>query len=692
MPTWTHLPGIALTAGLAVTRLFAVEPITRVADLLRLSAEEAAGRIPVQLDATLVFCDFTRATYFIHDGSAACRVVIAKEQGRPLLLNDRLELRGVSRPGGYLTDMIAESVRVIGRSESPAPRLLENDQIFAPDACAQWVAIEGRLRGTHGTDTGLALDVQVQGWVIPAMLPGDAKVTTPPWGLLQRRVRVTGIAGTFFNQERQMTGRYLHVPSLAHVEALSDPRPNEGAIDARVVDLMRPNADPDQRVRVRGEVLHQWPGEGLFLRDETGAMQIRTAQPVDLRPGDRVEAVGLPQLEPFRPSLRATEVRALATGTPPTPQPFDPKGRRRTLEQHSLVRLSARVLAVSDAPEALRLQCQAEGKLFEAYLPQPPGTGAMPGLEPGARVEITGLCQLQSTRFLFLPEYIDGFRLWLRSPDDLRVTARPPWWTPERLLWLVGALVLCASAAGAWAVLLRWRVAAQTAVIHGQVARKTLLEERARIARDWHDTMEQQLMGVSMLVEDAAARPDCGAGAEERLRLARRMIRHCREESRASIRDLRSVALENGGLASACEKLLAPLATAAGATFALEVHGQRRRLPRAGEHHVLRLLQEAVANAAKHARATTIRVRLDYEVTGLRVAVEDDGIGFDATQAPVDGTHLGLSAMHERARRLDARLGIGPRPGGGTRVTLFWPNPGTPPDNKARTRGAGGVA
>ncbi|MDB6072143.1 MAG: sensor histidine kinase, partial [Verrucomicrobiales bacterium] len=273
-------------------------------------------------------------------------------------------------------------------------------------------------------------------------------------------------------------------------------------------------------------------------------------------------------------------------------------------------------------------------------------------------------------RYFSRSDWIDGFQIQLRGVHDMVILARPPWWTIRRLLAIIGGLVLLAGAVSAWAFLLRRRVTRQTEIIRLKLTRETVLEERQRIARDWHDSMEQQLMGVSMIVEDATARlqekPEVGA----RLDLAQRMLRHCRQESRTTIRDLRSVTLEAGGLPAAFAEFLPPLAQSGGAEFSQSTAGNGRRLPVRTEHELLRIVQEAVANAAQHSRAGHIHVSLDFPDNGTRVEIRDDGTGFDPDTLSSDGTHLGLAGMRERARRLGGVLEIDSKSSTGTRITL----------------------
>ena len=164
--------------------------------------------------------------------------------------------------------------------------------------------------------------------------------------------------------------------------------------------------------------------------------------------------------------------------------------------------------------------------------------------------------------------------------------------------------------------------------------------------------------------------------ATDALHLAQEMIRHCRQEARTSIRDLRSVALEQGGLEGAIQDLIAPFAEDAGVEFALNVQGVSRRLEPHAENDVLRVAQEAAANALQHASAKRIQITLEYAPEEVRLMVKDDGCGFDVAAPPPRG-HFGLLGMQERANQQHARLTIDSSPDKGTTVMLRIPT-GTP--------------
>src|SRR6185436_5230611 len=105
---------------------------------------------------------------------------------------------------------------------------------------------------------------------------------------------------------------------------------------------------------------------------------------------------------------------------------------------------------------------------------------------------------------------------------------------------------------------LRRRVATQTEIIRQKIEREAALEERTRIARDFHDTVEQQLAGIGMQLQTACAELEQSPGFARRvLEVAQSMLRHTQSEARHSVWDLRARALENGDLSSALSAVAA---------------------------------------------------------------------------------------------------------------------------------------
>ena len=142
-----------------------------------------------------------------------------------------------------------------------------------------------------------------------------------------------------------------------------------------------------------------------------------------------------------------------------------------------------------------------------------------------------------------------------------------------------------------------------------------ILEERTRIAREFHDTLEQALVAIGMQLE--AVRnllSTCPVPKEplDILDTACSMVRHSYEEARRSVWNLRPSALERTDLASALSEMSGQVKNGAPVRIDLEVSGSPTPLPSRIEGHLLRIGQEATTNAIKHSQTKTIRLELLY--------------------------------------------------------------------------------
>ncbi|HLH26682.1 MAG TPA: sensor histidine kinase [Chloroflexota bacterium] len=225
------------------------------------------------------------------------------------------------------------------------------------------------------------------------------------------------------------------------------------------------------------------------------------------------------------------------------------------------------------------------------------------------------------------------------------------------------------------------RVAAQTAELLHQEREAATLEERARLARDIHDALAQNLTGIIVqLGAVQRARSVAPGEVDEHLDLAQRMARESLAEARRSVWNLRAPALARGDLGDALRGLVArPVSPEATARFAQV--GEPWPLPPAVEAALLRVCQEALANVAKHARATAVAVTLEYSATAVRLAVRDNGVGFDAAALRERPSHaapwrgFGLLGMRERLAALGGTLIL--KSDGGAEVVAAVPRPDT---------------
>jgi signal transduction histidine kinase/ligand-binding sensor domain-containing protein len=249
--------------------------------------------------------------------------------------------------------------------------------------------------------------------------------------------------------------------------------------------------------------------------------------------------------------------------------------------------------------------------------------------------------------------------------DELRFRLAPPF--HRTWYFLAGcALGALASIAGAFR-------------LHGWVLRAryaAVLEERRRIARDLHDTLEQSFVGIRLQLEAAAGDATDARPAAPHVARAAALVDETMAEVRASIRALRAPGLTGPDLATALSTNVAQML--AGTTIALSsrTEGTPYRLPAEIERHVLRIAQEAVTNALKHARPTRIELAFSFLPEAMSVVVRDDGPGPGPGPGPEGEAppgRFGLQGMRERATLIGATLSIGKGAAGGTEVALRVP-------------------
>jgi signal transduction histidine kinase len=195
------------------------------------------------------------------------------------------------------------------------------------------------------------------------------------------------------------------------------------------------------------------------------------------------------------------------------------------------------------------------------------------------------------------------------------------------------------------------------------------MQERERLRRELHDGLGPALTGMALGLEGLADAVRGGDG-ERSLEIAdvlRTEVATTVSDVRRVLDDLRPAALDEGGFADAMRRNVAAVAATVPVTVRI---GELPVLPLAVERAAYRVAAEAVANAARHAHATRLHVDVGAADGRLSVRVEDDGIGFDRTDAR---RGIGLASMHERAGELGGELSVTSAPGRGTTVCLLLP-------------------
>lgn len=198
------------------------------------------------------------------------------------------------------------------------------------------------------------------------------------------------------------------------------------------------------------------------------------------------------------------------------------------------------------------------------------------------------------------------------------------------------------------------------------------LTERARPARDIHDTLAQGYSSILLLSRAGLAR---GGADADLLRQIETTAAENLVEARRVVNALAPAQLEDAPLPAAVTRLLARLEAEAKVAASLEVSGDPRLASTVVDVAVLRLVQGALANVRQHAGASKVVVSLAYELTGLLVDVVDDGVGFDpeSMRPASEAGGFGLRAMRERLAAVGGTLSVESAPGEGTAIAAWVP-------------------
>lgn len=199
-----------------------------------------------------------------------------------------------------------------------------------------------------------------------------------------------------------------------------------------------------------------------------------------------------------------------------------------------------------------------------------------------------------------------------------------------------------------------------------------VLAERARLAREIHDTVAQGLSSIQMLLY-AAEQADPERPGAEHIRLARETAASNLADARRFIRELTPPDLDDRGLGGALRRLADSQWAAQGLHVNVRV-SDTVDLPMQVQTALLRIAQGAIANAIQHAHATTATITLAADHERLQFTIADDGEGFDPHLATIESRghsdSFGLRAIRERAEQLGGSLTIDTHPGKGTQLTI----------------------
>ncbi|PWU18172.1 MAG: hypothetical protein C5B50_09705 [Verrucomicrobia bacterium] len=721
VPSWVRLFTFLLTLA-CFGEARADEPgplLTNALSIISLPADQAARSLKVSVTGIVTASDpALKGRFFMQDPTSG--IFVDNFNGQRPEPGIVVEVTGITHPGAYAPIITAPTVRQIGAGPLPAAKTVAIERLMSGAEDSQRIEITGVVREAHTEGARLVADLVAGGYRFRIYAP--LLTSRDPQALVAAQLRVRGTAAEAHNRSlRQLIAVEVYVPVLEDLVVAKSETINpfeEAIVPLDSLAQYRPDNSLNRRAHIRGVVTLQRLGENLFVQDKSGGLQVQSRQLTPFEPGEVVEAVGFPTFDQNLPVLQDAVLRG-TSGQRVTvvPKPVSIGALQNGLHHADFVSLTARLLnctvtrmadpAAGGTNTSTTLALQSSNVIFAAQAESVAPPSNLEAIPIGSTVAVCGVCLSEIDN----DGRVKSFKILVRSPDTVRVLAKPSWFTPRRMLVILGMVSVVSIIVLGWLVmvsrqnaalnfqigerekaqrqlqeahdLLEERVRQRTKELKFQITArkeaevqfKAVLSERTRLAQELHDTVEQTLTGIALQLDTAArlyeSKPE---SARNHLGLARNLMGKSQTELRRSVWDLRKRAIEQfdlpGALVESARQLTQPCAI----KVDLQTKGNLRSLPEVVEENLLRISQEAITNVIKHARATQVDIELQFEAERVIMQIQDNGIGFDLqTCAGPSNGHFGLLGMSERARRIGGTFLPSSRLGQGTVVRVEVP-------------------
>jgi signal transduction histidine kinase len=665
-PRWVEIVARSTAAGTTSADPSASPVLTAAVDVHELKREEAQLKRLAIVRGVVTSIDPGPPGFTLQDATGGLYV----QGADPVRLGDFVQVEGVTDPGYFAPMLLPDRILRLGDGRLPEPIRPAWDQLMNGSLDAQYVEIEGIVTTltadgvrllTHGGTLTL--------WLYNGLNSIDMQAYE------NKLVRLRGVLLANWNAQ-------THQVKLGEIR-LFDPTvqlENSTPIDLLSVpnktpaELLQfdPQASLFQRIRMSGQIIHISEGP-CFMMAGTRGVRFLANKTEALIVGDLVDVAGYPELGGASPLLREAVTRKRGHAPLPAARRLPPGGLISPECDSTRVRVEGILTGLREAGADTLLEMQDGAQRFLAhFVGQHRRLASLP---IGGRLELTGVYAVQGDNQV-PNRRLASFELLLNSPADVRILARPPWWTLRRLLVMVGTLGCILVVAVLWITQLHRQVDERTTQLEEQIQKRQSIEqhrameqERARVARDLHDELGSGLTEIGMLATLPAASPDSSRHFAEIGERSRHMVAALDEIVWAMNPKHDSLESLGSYLCLYADRFLKLANITCRLKGTLDLPG--RSLNPIHRHEFFLAFKEALTNVVRHSGATEVRLNIRVIANRLRLSLADNGggLGSDGLQPGTDG----LANMRTRLEKIGGRFTVTSQTGRGTTVRFYLP-------------------
>ncbi|HEV2272786.1 MAG TPA: ATP-binding protein, partial [Acidobacteriaceae bacterium] len=418
-----------------------------------------------------------------------------------------------------------------------------------------------------------------------------------------------------------------------------------------IASLRLLSPESETPVSIRGVVTITYPA--IYIQDSTGSIAVEgnpSADPVKV--GDEVEARGRVIVRDYVPALRQADIRFLWPNVPLSPLAVSAFALAAGEDNGDFVELAGTFVSRSTRPDGTTQLTLADDAQRFYVIAEPSAIRHWLRKVPlGSRLLIRGVVTYDPRFTLDTAP----FALLLPSSASVEVTALPSWWSSSHICLVAACALLLIFG---FQILLiriqRWRL-------------RSVLKERERLALDMHDTLAQSFAGIGYQLQAIRDETPLSGPSHYHVEVAIAMVHSGHEEAKRSISALRPEYLGKPDLPQALREYAARILDGRSISIHSSIQGRAVSIPLFLADAMFRIGQEAISNAIRHGRPSSISITLSFEGDRVRLTLRDDGKGFAAGQNHVG---LGIRGMEARARNAGASLQVSSSAGSGTTVTV----------------------